>query len=404
MSSIPFSITLLFASLVSLLLSASASADAAWETCLARLQDRAITDGIPAATVTAVLQNVEQLPRVISSDRKQPEFTQTFTEYYSRRVTEGRTTKGRELMQRHLRLLSDIQTRTGVPPQYLLALWGLETNFGSYFGNLPLPSALATLACDQRRPDFFTRQLLATMRIVDAGDMQQADMIGSWAGAVGHMQFMPTTFLDHAVDGDQDGRRDLIGSIADALWSGGTYLQALGWQSGFRWGREVKLPDDFDYALTGMDQWRPLAEWADMRVTDVFGRPLPPLDTSSAVLVPSGHRGPAFVVYPNFEVIMGWNRSEFYALSVGRLADRIAGAGRLNTPLPEDRIATSDVIALQRNLAELGFDAGTPDGVVGPATRRAIRAFQQQQTLIADGYPHPEVISRAVAVNGASTD
>lgn len=368
-----------------------------WAGCVERLRESAIAEGIAPRTVDDVFAKVEQLPRVISSDRAQPEFTRTFTDYYSRRVTNSRTTKGRRLLQEHNDLLQQIKAETGVPPQYLVALWGLETNFGSYFGNLPLPSALTTLACDKRRPDFFQAQLFAALRIIDAGDIAAAEMVGSWAGAIGHMQFMPTTFLNHAVDADLDGRRDLLGSIADALSSGARYLADIGWQAGYRWGREVILPDNFDYARTGSDNWQPLSEWAQLGVLDVFGNPLKAVDLPSAIVLPSGHTGPAFAVYPNFRVIMKWNRSEHYALSVGRLADRIAGSGRLHRQPAEAPLALATIKQLQENLTALGFDTRGADGILGPATRNAIQRFQKSHGMIADGYPHEGLIARVAA-------
>ena len=338
-----------------------------------------------------MFDQVEQLPRVIKSDRSQPEFTQTFSQYYGARVTDYRVTQGRNLMAKHAPMLARIQAETGVPPQYLVSFWGLETNFGNYFGNLPIPSALTTLACDSRRSAFFTKELIATLRIIAAGDVATDELVGSWAGAIGHMQFMPTTYLQHAVDADEDGRRDLLGSVEDALSSGAQYLASMGWQPGFRWGREVLLPEDFDYALAGSDNWQSLAQWSELGVTDVFGNTIEPLAMDSAVLLPSGHQGPAFLVYPNFRVIMRWNRSEFYALSVGRLADRIAGAGELAVALPsaeESRFSTVRMVQLQKDLNTLGFDVGKADGVMGPATRKAIRAFQSQNGQLADGYPN----------------
>jgi membrane-bound lytic murein transglycosylase B len=371
-------------------LAVSQAANAEWDACIDNLRATAVSQGISNTTVNLVFADIKELPRVIQHDRSQPEFTQTFTQYYQQRVTDFRVTQGRNLRSTHAPLLSRIQDLTGVPPQYLVAFWGLETNFGKYFGKLSIPSALATLACDSRRSAFFTSELLATLQIVDAGDIAADELLGSWAGAIGHMQFMPTTYLQHAIDGDGDGKKDLLGSIPDALTSGAWYLSNMGWQAGYRWGREVQLPANFDYSVTGSDQWRPLREWAEMGVSDSFGEPLSSEELSSALLLPSGHRGPAFLVYPNFRVIMRWNRSEYYALAVGRLADRIAGAGRLDTPLlaiADARFSTQAFIDLQAGLNKLGFEAGKPDGVLGPATRLAIRSFQQQHGQIADGYP-----------------
>ncbi len=370
-----------------LLAGLAAPAQADWQTCVADLRQRALDSGVPDNTVASVMDTVVELPRVISADRSQPEFTQTFTQYYNARVTPERVEKGREMLTRHASFLALVQRETGIPPQYLVALWGLETNYGSYFGTLSIPSALTTLACDSRRADFFANELLAVLKIIAAGDIDADALIGSWAGAIGHMQFMPTTYLAHAVDGDGDGRRDLLGSLTDALTSGAAYLESLGWQAGYRWGREVVLPENFDHAQAGRSNWQSLAYWSETGIKDTFDRPLAPIDLEAALLLPSGHTGPAFLVYPNFKTLMKWNRSESYALSVGRLADRIAGAGRLRATLPSERFATADITRLQSNLNTLGYDAGKPDGVLGPGTRGAIRRFQQQFGLIADGYP-----------------
>ncbi len=365
-----------------------------WAACVDRLQTQAREAGISATTVETVLGQVSPIPRVIELDRSQPEFTQTFADYFNRRVTDERVRRGRALLREHRSLLAQIQKDTGVPPQYLVAFWGLETNYGSFFGTTPTPDALATLACDPRRANYFSGELLAALKIIDAGDIPAAQMRGSWAGALGHVQFMPSVFLRYAVDADGDGRRDLWHSIPDALTSAGNFLHHLGWQAGERWGREVLLPKDFPYALAGRQHTQSLREWRALGVTDAFGGQLPALDMQASILLPAGHRGPAFLVYGNFQVIMGWNRSEFYAIAVGRLADQIAGAGRLQRPPPTDepRFSRDDVLAMQTQLNALGFDAGTPDGILGPATRAAISRLQRQHGLVPDGHPGQEVV------------
>jgi len=376
------------------------TSEADFAACTARLKQEAQSAGVSADVSNDVLDNVQWVEQVIELDRKQPEFTTTFSDYYNKRVTPTRVKRGRELMQEHAELLRSISDRYGVPAHYLVSFWGLETNFGSYLGKMDIPDSLATLACDERRSKFFTAELISAMRIIEAGDASRESMIGSWAGAMGQIQFMPSAFLRYAVDGDGDGRRDLWGSIPDALASAGNFLAMLGWQPGLRWGREVLVPASFDYAQATRDIKQPLRVWSRAGVTDAFGSRLPDVDLLGSILVPGGAQGPAFVVYDNFDVIMRWNRSEFYALSVGRLADRIAGAGSLTRPPPEDglRLSRQTVMTLQVYLNQLGYDTGTPDGIFGTGTRRALRAFQRDRNMVADGYPSEQIIA-AVAVS-----
>ena len=363
--------------------------------CIDRLQARALQAGISEPVVRNVLGNASRLERVVELDRKQPEFTATFADYLERRVTEERVARGRVLLEEHRVLLADAERRYGVPPHYLVAFWGLETNFGTYFGDIPVADSLATLACDPRRGDFFAAELITALKIVDAGDIESARMVGSWAGAMGHMQFLPSVFIRFAVDGDGDAKRDVWGSLPDVFASAGNFLRELGWEAGVRWGREVVLPASFDYLQAGPDERRPLAEWVSFGVTDAFRRPLPALELPASILVPAGHDGPAFLVYDNFDVIMRWNRSEFYAVAVGHLADRIAGAAPLQRKLPADapRVTVDEVRRLQADLVSLGYEAGEPDGIPGPATRKALRRFQADRELVADGYVDPAVVA-----------
>lgn len=362
--------------------------------CKARLQEQAIAAGVSSETASEVMSGVQHLARVIELDRRQPEFTTTFADYLNRRVNDARVNTGRELLQEHQELLARVTRETGVPAPYLVAFWGLETNFGSYFGKMPVPSSLTTLACDPRRSTFFTEQLIAALRIIDEGAIPPDQMEGSWAGAMGHVQFMPTVFLKHAVDADGDGRRDLWNSLPDAMMSAGRFLESMNWDGDYRWGREVLLPENFDYSLAD-GRRLPLEQWREMGITDAFGKPLAREPINAALVVPAGHRGPAFLAYHNFRVIMGWNRSEFYAIAVGHLADRIAGAGKLQNPPPEDAPALSraNIINLQKALQQRGYEPGNPDGIMGPATRAAIRQFQAANNLVADGYPGESVLA-----------
>ena len=385
-----FSVALLWATFTATFWVPSGHAESAtFEACVQELRTEALNAGLPADVVGDVLDDIEPIERVIASDRAQAEFVKTFPEYFNARVNKQRIDKGRSLLVEHRDALQALERRTGIPPHYLIALWGLETNFGGYFGTLSIPAALTTLACDSRRSRFFRGELLAVMEIVAAGDMSKQQLIGSWAGAIGHMQFMPTTFLAHAVDGDGDGKRDLMNQT-DALASGASYLQELGWQTGYRWGREVLVPEGFDYSTTGSDQWRPLSQWRELGVTDAFGKTLGEAPIDAALLLPAGYTGPAFLVYPNYKIILNWNRSQFYALSVGRLADRIAGASALQHPMPDPKsiaLSSKRIEALQNLLNDQGFSAGKADGVFGSGTSAAVRKAQVKYGLLADGYP-----------------
>lgn len=362
--------------------------------CRTALADEARARGIPERIVTEALMPVQFQARVIELDRAQPEFRQSFAAYLRARVSDARINTGRLMLASYPELWSRLLAEYGVPGRYLVAFWGLETNYGGFLGGMPTLDVLATLACDDRRSFFFTEQLMTALGLVDTERLDPGTMRGSWAGAMGHTQFMPSTWRDHAVDGDGDGQIDLWNSIPDAMASAANYLADLGWRPGERWGREVRLPDDFPYARTGLDQRHPLSFWRSLGVRTTAGNLVPDIDLEGSVLVPMGHRGPAFLVYANFEAIVAWNRSQSYALSVGHLADRIVGGGPLAAGLPAvDRApARSTILALQQRLIELGHDPGEPDGLMGPATRAALRDWQAGEGRIADGYPDPETL------------
>lgn len=363
-----------------------------WDGCVVRLQQEALDKGIPSDIVQGPLAGIQYVPKVIELDRRQPEFTTTFSSYITRRVDHRRVARGRKMLREHRELLNQLVKEYGIPAQYLVAFWGLETNYGSYLGKMPTLDSLATLACDQRRSRFFTAQLMEALKLLQVPGVEHP-MRGSWAGAVGHTQFMPTAYLKYAIDGDGDGKKDLWGSIPDALTSAANFLNNLGWQRDLRWGREVQLPDGFDFALLGFKQKRSLKQWRAMGLLTATGAELADLDLPASVLLPAGYRGPAFLVYHNFDVIMGWNRSVYYALSVGHLADRINGAGKLQRSPPKDlkRLSIAQVKELQTRLNAMGYDTGNPDGILGPATRTAISAFQQSREMVADGYPRSSV-------------
>ena len=371
-----------------------AAASDGFQACLARLEAQALERALDPELVRSVVPRLAHLDRVLELDRRQPEFMQTFARYLSLRVNDARIDRGRRLLAEHRELLDRLQQTYGVPGHYLVAFWGLETNFGGYLGDLPTLDALATLACDERRAEFFTGEFLIALELMERERLRADDMQGSWAGAMGQTQFMPSTYLRYAVDGDGDGRIDLWGSPADALASGAHFLARLGWERGLRWGREVLLPEDFDYALAGGQTRQPLRAWADLGITASDGGRLPAVEVEAALLVPSGAEGPAFLVYRNFDVIMGWNRSEAYALSVGLLADRIAGAPELRRSPPRtDALRIADVERLQRALADAGFDPGPVDGIWGPASRRALSDWERSRGRVADGFPDAQAVA-----------
>ena len=375
------------------LLLASGAAQATFEACLTDFQGLARERGLSTQITEQLIPSLTEQRRVVDLDRKQPEFMQTFAQYLSTRVTDQRVARGRELYAENRAFLDRLTVTYGIPGHYLVAFWGLETNFGSYLGNVPTLDALATLACDQRRSAFFTDELLTALSLVERDGLDPATMRGSWAGAMGQTQFMPSNYAQAAVDGDGDAQIDLWGSHKDALASGARYLAQLGWQRGLRWGREVKVPDGFAYQRAGLEQAAALTDWARAGLRRADGTALPVAAIDAALLVPSGHAGPAFLVYDNFNIIMGWNRSEFYALSVGYLADRIAGAGRLQQPVPEQAAVTRETLAtMQAQLNQVTGTALDTDGIMGPATRRALADFQAQAGRIADGYPDAETL------------
>ncbi len=364
---------------------------------LQRFRRFALRRGISAALLDRTLAGLTPDRAVIARDRTQPEAALSARAYMDRALGRNRVARGRTALRDHADALARIETAFGVAPEILVAIWGLESDLGVVRGDFDVIRSLATLAHEGRRARLFEAQLLAALRILAAGDCPRARLRGSWAGAMGHTQLMPASYLAHAVDLDGDGRCDIWGGDpTDALASAAALLAAGGWNAGMRWGAEVRLLPTFDHAHAGLDHWRPAADWAIEQVPDG----LDPAQLS--VVCPAGAGGPAFALGPNFRALLRYNNAPLYALAVGVLADRIAGRSGLATPWPEDAaLGLGDRRELQQRLVDAGYDTGGVDGVLGPASIAAIRAWQQQHAMVPDGHGSAELLARMRAEAGA---
>lgn len=333
---------------------------------------------------------------VIKADRSQPEFTRPVWEYLDGALSPLRVNKGKSLIQQNAQVLQSIEQRYGVDREALVAVWGMESNFGQFQGSKSVINSLATLAYEGRRPGFAHAQLIAALQILQQGDITPEKMLGSWAGAMGQTQFIPTTYNTHAVDFDGDGRRDIWGSSTDALASTAHYLQSSGWQRGQPWGVEVSLNQGFDYTLADGTIRKPVSEWMRLGVSEYGGLPIAADDKqlSASLLLPAGHRGPAFLIFDNFRAILKYNNSSSYALAVGLLSKRFTGAGLVYSQWPKEDLplSRSERIELQTLLGKHNYDAGNPDGIIGANTRKAIRSAQQSFGWPADGYPTQQLL------------
>ena len=349
--------------------------------------------GIDAATLQKAFAGVRFLPRVIELDRTQPEFNRSVWDYLDSFVSRQRIARGQDKLHQLQATVDPIAARYGVPTEILFAFWGVESNFGSNLGDFSAIDALATLAFEGRRGAWARTELMAALKILQNHDIARDRMLGSWAGAMGQTQFMPTVFLAYAVDADGDGRRDLWDSLPDVMASTANFVARSGWQAGEPWGLEVRLPSGFDYAQADMDVRQPASAWASLGVQSMDGAPLPALPNST-ILLPAGARGPAFLVGANFRTILKYNNSTSYALAVALLSQQLKGEAAVQAPWPRDTLALSrsQLQALQTLLNAQGFNTGIPDGVMGPATQKGIRQYQRSRALAADGYPSLELL------------
>ncbi|MBB4052522.1 membrane-bound lytic murein transglycosylase B [Devosia subaequoris] len=344
--------------------------------------------GVSRQAFEAAFASYNPIPQVIELTKKQPEFTQTVQQYVDKRVTAAQAAKGQAMRGEWAQTLAGAEQRYGVQPEIVLAIWGMETNFGGFMGGNNTIHALATLTEKGYRASFFRSELVTALRIVSDGHISPNAMVGSWAGAMGHTQFMPSSFMRYAVDYNGDGRKDIWNSVPDALGSTANYLKSFNWRPGETWGYEVKLPQGFNFAAAREMGKAPLSQWQAMGISRASGSAFPRPNDMARLYMPAGASGPAFLLLPNFDVIKRYNNSDSYALAVGHLADRILGGGSFVTPWPSGDYALSKAqrAEVQSLLGRAGFDVGTADGVVGPKTRAGVIAYQQARGLPADGH------------------
>jgi len=352
------------------------------------------TKGISERTLETAFRNVRLNARVIELNENQPEFSRAIWDYMDGAVSSDRVARGRSLLRQNRKPLGRAERQYGVPDSIVTAIWGLESNFGTNLGGFRVVEALSTLAFDGRRAAFGREQLLAALKILEEGDITPERMIGSWAGAMGQTQFIPTVFLQYAQDGNGDGKRNLWDTKADVFSSTANYLKEKGWQTGAPCFDEVKLPDGFDYSNADISIEKSVREWSEMDVRQMDGRSLlkrrgQDADAPAALILPGGYKGPAFIAYPNFKVVLAYNNAISYALAICELSVRFKGGPEFVKPWPRGEqpiLSRADRVELQTLLAQRKYDVGEPDGVIGRKTREAIRAYQKAKGLPADGF------------------
>ena len=374
----------------------SSAKDVGFQQWIGELRTRALAGGISADTFERAFRGVRYDPDVIRRDSNQSEFTKTMWDYLDSAASDTRVENGQAALAKYNRTLDAIEARYGVEKEVVVAVWGLESNYGTFRGKNDVVQSLATLAYDGRRGAFFEGQLMAALKILQSGDTAPRNMTGSWAGAMGHTQFIPTSYLDYAVDFTGDGKRDIWSDDpTDALASTAAYLAKFGWVSGQPWGVEVTLPGNFDYASASRKIMRTPAEWARLGVTGVNGKPVPDHGPAS-ILLPAGSQGVAFMVFRNFAVIERYNAADAYVIGVGHLSDRIGGGARFAAGWPRgDRALTFvERKEMQQRLTDAGFDTQGVDGKIGPKTLAAVRGFQRARGLTPDGYASLGLLKR----------
>lgn len=361
---------------------------------VASFREQALAQGIKAETFDRSFARVKLNPRVVELNENQPEFSRAIWDYMDGAVSSERVEAGHEQLRKHRKTFAKAEKKHGVPPSIIAAIWGLESNFGSNLGGFNVIEALATLAFEGRRAAFGREQLIAALKIIQSGDIEPGRMIGSWAGAMGQTQFIPTVFLEYAEDGNGDGKRDLWNTKADVFNSTANYLESKGWQKGEPCFDEVRLPDNFEHANADISVERSVGDWEALNVTLISGRKMSSekgvrKDAPAAIILPAGHKGPAFITYPNFKAVLAYNNAISYALAICELSKRFTGGPAFVTPWPRNEapiLSRTSRIELQTLLNKQGFDVGEPDGVLGKKSREAIRAFQRKLGVPADGF------------------
>lgn len=350
--------------------------------------------GVSSQTLDTALDGVTVRVSAYKDDADQVIVRQLFWDYMNRRVDPYRLNNGYTYLNKHKELLSKNYEKYGIPPHIIVALIGLETNYGTYVGDYNLIESLVTLAYNNRRSSFFKSELIALLKLIDNGNIHFSHT-GSWDGGIGNIQFMPSNILAYAVDADNNGIIDLWNSNEDIFASANNFLNHLGWKRGEKWGREVLLTNDFDYKYIGLEIEKSVDDWQDLGVRDISGIDLPSSNIKGSIILPMGHKGPAFLVYQNFRTILRWNNSILYALSVGHLSDRIIGGQKLQKKQVAEPIVTmKEIVYIQTRLNDLGYEAGKVDGIAGFNTRKAVRKFQADNDMIIDGYAGYDVLQK----------
>jgi membrane-bound lytic murein transglycosylase B len=374
-----------------------------FEQWVSGLKVEAMSRGVSSAVFDRAFTGVRPNGEVLESDRSQPELTKTVWDYLDKAVSDTRVENGRRLLRENRALLAEIEREYGVDSQVIVAIWGMESAYGKHTGGHNVIQALATLAYGSRRATFFRTHLLAALEILQAGHVRAEDMQGSWAGAMGQTQFMPTAFARFATDEDGDGRRDIWGSLPDVFASTANFLSSFGWRHGEPWGMEVRLPEGFPWALADPFIKKPVEAWRLLGVRRIDGSPVPDSTGPAALFLPAGYRGPAFILYDNYRTLLHYNNSDAYALAVGILSDRVLGRGPVVGSWPRDEVPldADQRLDLQATLTRAGYDTRGVDGIIGPNSRKALRAYQRDIGVPDDGFPTQHLLMR---LKGLSAD